>query len=324
MAGCAASPDRHRLTRLTVGTVPYLTFAPIFIAYEEKYFAEQDLDIRFVKAVRSAEMLPALAAGQLDVLGGTIGSGFLNALARQASVKFVASKGYVAERGCVANALMARRSLLDSGVLKTREGLRGRRIASSRGSYSRYWVVTLLARMGVKATEVELMEVPDTALPAALANGTIELAAVSEPWITRITTEGSAATWVPAQEAIPNFHYGYVMYGPNLLSRDPDVGRRFMRAYLEGVKQYNQGKTARNIEIIAKYTDLPPSLVEASCWNPFSDDGRVDVRSVLQFQDWALAEGLVDTALTSDRFWDPRFIEAVEQSARLGLAGSKN
>jgi NitT/TauT family transport system substrate-binding protein len=106
------------------------------------------------------------------------------------------------------------------------------------------------------------------------------------------------------------------MYGKNLLIRDRDVGRRFMVAYLKGVKQYNQGKTARNVAIIAKYTSLAPPLIESSCWNPFRDDGAVDVQSVLEFQKWALSEKFVDTAIEPDQFWDPRFINDAAPALR--------
>jgi len=54
---------------LKVVILPYLSEAPLFIA-EEGYFAEQALDIEFVELKRSAEAVPALAQGDLDVIAG--------------------------------------------------------------------------------------------------------------------------------------------------------------------------------------------------------------------------------------------------------------
>ena len=82
-----------------------------------------------------------------------------------------------------------------------------------------------------------------------------------------------------------------------------------MVAYLKGVRRFNEGKTRRNIEILAKYTGLEPALVESACWTPFREDGRIDVNSVLEFQRWALANQLVDKPMTAKEFWDPRFVE---------------
>ena len=46
-----------------------------------------------------------------------------------------------------------------------------------------------------------------------------------------------------------------------------------MIAYLKGVRQYNQGKTDRNVEIIAKYTEMTPEEVKGSCWMSMRSDG---------------------------------------------------
>jgi len=309
MQACSRAVDQPAPTRLTLGTVPYLTFAPIFIARDEGYFEEQNLRIDFVRAVRGAEMLPPLAAGQLDVLGSAISSSFLNAVTRQANIRFVASKGHIGATGCVANALMARRALIDAGQLSRDSQLKGRRIAMTRGSYPRYYLFKLLESAGVAVSDVELLDLPDASLPAAFASGVVDLAWISEPWISRIEREGHATVWRPARDIKPDFDFGYLLFGPNLLSKNPDAGRRFMVAYLKGVRRFNEGKTRRNIEILAKYTGLEPKLVESACWTPFREDGRIDVNSVLEFQRWALANALVDKPMTAEEFWDPRFVE---------------
>ena len=90
---------------------------------------------------------------------------------------------------------------------------------------------------------------------------------------------------------------------------NPDAGRRFMVAYLKAVRQYNQGKTERNLEILAKYTKLDKELLTEACWPSFRSNGRINVRSILEFQDWAVKAGLLDNRVTVDQFWNPGFIE---------------
>src|SRR6476469_9498226 len=65
--------------RVTIRLVqlPYLTFAPFFIAQEEGFFNAQGLDIENVKLERTAQAIPALVSGQLDVLGGAVDSATL-------------------------------------------------------------------------------------------------------------------------------------------------------------------------------------------------------------------------------------------------------
>ena len=82
-----------------------------------------------------------------------------------------------------------------------------------------------------------------------------------------------------------------------------------MRAYLRAVRQYNRGKTDRNQEILGRHTGLDRALLREACWPSFRADGQIDVRSVRDFQIWALSRGLLDQRLTEQQFWDPQFVQ---------------
>jgi NitT/TauT family transport system substrate-binding protein len=146
-------------------------------------------------------------------------------------------------------------------------------------------------------------------MASALEKNAIDVVATSEPWLTRVVASGHGAVWVPLQRLIPDSEFGLVQYGPTLLDRDPDAGARFMAAYLRAVRQYNQGKTERNLEILARHTKLDRALLREACWPPFRPGGRVNVQSVLDFQAWAERKGLVDRALGAGDLWDGRFVD---------------
>ncbi len=82
-----------------------------------------------------------------------------------------------------------------------------------------------------------------------------------------------------------------------------------MVAYLKGVRQYNEGKTERNKELMVAFTGLEPELIEQLCWPTFRNDLLINTQSVLDFQDWAIEKGLLDTKVTVEQFWDPSFAE---------------
>ena len=86
-----------------------------------------------------------------------------------------------------------------------------------------------------------------------------------------------------------------------------------MVGYLKAVRQYNQGKTARNVEIVSKHTNLDPTLLEETCWPPIRDDGQIDIDSVLKFQSWSLNKGLLDSIVPATQFWDDRFIKSANE-----------
>jgi NitT/TauT family transport system substrate-binding protein len=307
--------DRNpALVTLKVVSAPFLSFAPLDIAEAEGYFTEQGLQIEFVRMNTSEGAIPLLARGDLDVLAGTIGVGHLNAMARGERIKFVSDKGFFASNGCTHGGLLVRRDLVRADEAATLKGLRGTRIAANRASPSDYTLELLLGRVGLHLTDVKIEDIPSSLRPAAFEQGTIAAATTGEPWITRIVEAGHAVLVVPSEKVLPDFQSGFISYGPSLLERNTDAGRRFMVAYLKGVRQYNLGKTERNLEILAKATGQDRGLLQRMCWPAIRNSGQINVRSVLDFQSWAVKKGYVDRPVSEEVLWDPSFVQyATEQ-----------
>jgi NitT/TauT family transport system substrate-binding protein len=298
---------------LKVVVLPYLSFAPLFIAQEEGYFAEQGLQIEFVRMERSLAAVSLLDRGKLDVVGGTVSVGLLNAAAHGARIRIVADKGYLGTGGCTASAVVARRALVESGRLDPPAKLRGLRIAFHRAAFSEYCAEKTLQAAGLTLDELKAVDIPEQVVPEALKTGTVDLATLAEPWLTRMAQEDDAVIWSQTHQVVPDFQSGFILYGRNLLDADPEIGRRFMLAYLKGVRQYNQGKTERNLEILARHTGLDRELLRKTCWIPVHETGQINVQSMLNFQSWATKKGLAETLLAPSQFWDPRFVEYANQ-----------
>ena len=72
-------PDRVKLV-----AAPYFSSAPLFIAADLGFFAAEGLDVEFVNIARSTGALPALAQGQVDVIGTIVNAALFNLVARGA------------------------------------------------------------------------------------------------------------------------------------------------------------------------------------------------------------------------------------------------
>jgi NitT/TauT family transport system substrate-binding protein len=155
---------------------------------------------------------------------------------------------------------------------------------------------------------------PPSTQSEALGNNALEVVFSAEPWLTRNLQGGNAVLWMAPKDLIPDFEYGVLLFGPSLLKDDPEAGKRFMTAYLEGIKQYDEGKTSRNLEIIAKFTGIEPDILEAACWPSFRQDGSITIQSVMNFQEWAVKMGYLDVSATAEQLWEPMFIEAASQA----------
>jgi NitT/TauT family transport system substrate-binding protein len=294
---------------LKVLLLPFLSFAPLFIAEEEGYFGEQGLEVEFVRLEKGAHAIPALVRGDLDVAGGGVSISTLNAMAQGSDIKYVADKGHAATDECAFTALVARRELVEAGGLDTTDQLRGLRVAVDPVNFEGYYVEKLLNSNGLAFDDIEVVAMPESVLPDAFVEGTVDLATSGEPWVTRIVQAGNAVTWSSLREVEPEFQFAGILYGPNLLNKHVDVGRRFMVAYLKAVQRYNQGKTARNLDILTEYTGLDPELVEQACWPAFRDDGSINVPSILDFQAWAVEKGHLTSQVTEEQIWDSSFVE---------------
>jgi hypothetical protein len=87
------------------------------------------------------------------------------------------------------------------------------------------------------------------------------------------------------------------------------VGNRFMVAYLKGVRQYSQGKTDRNVELVAEFTKMTPEEVRTICWPAVRNNGQVNVDPLVDFENWAKEAGYLDAIVPADKFWDGSFVE---------------
>ncbi len=119
------------LTTVKVAYQPTSSNGPLYIAEEEGFFAQQGIDVEFVKIANSAAALPLLISGDVAVSTGPLKIGLVNAVAKGEHVRIVADKGSVTPGSCTGYALMVRKDLFDKGIVTNVSDLKGRKIASA-------------------------------------------------------------------------------------------------------------------------------------------------------------------------------------------------
>jgi len=310
----AASPPRApvpspALVHVKLLSTRFLSFAPLAIARAEGYFRAQGLDVEMVPLVSSADAAALLIRGDLDVATGVLKIADFNAIARGAEVRLVADKGHFEPGTCPVSAFVARPGFFDGKGGNGPERIRGARFAVVPLHFMEYALETLLGRSGLTLDDLKLARIPGSTVAEAFGAGSLDLGELTEPDLSRVVKTGRAVVWKDLQEILSGAQHSAVYFGPRLLGRDRDAGRRFMVAYLQGVRQYNRGKTARNLDILASETGLDRELLGTACWSSIRGDGRIDVASVLEFQKWAVRRKALDAVVPPERFWDPSFAE---------------
>lgn len=313
-AGSAPVGGVRPVVRLKVLFFRLSSFAPLAIARDEGYFREQGLDVELVEIPALGDGTPALIRGDIDVGAGIIRIADFNAIARGAILRIVADKGHVEAGPCASSGLVAHRSFLKAKNPERAEHLRGARVSAPPLSLAEYGIETFLASRGLRLADLTVIKLQQAMAAEAVAQGSIDFATLTEPDLSRALKSGKAVLWKPAQEILPGAQIAAITFGRRLLEKNRDAGRRFMVAYLRGVRQYGRGRTPRNLEILAKATGLDRDLLAESCWQPIRGDGLVNTAALVSFQEWAARKGALDVVLPPERFWDPSFVEAANRA----------
>ncbi|MEW5940390.1 MAG: ABC transporter substrate-binding protein, partial [Chloroflexota bacterium] len=199
-----ATPEPLTPIKIKIGLSPYGSYLPLYIAQAEGYYAEAGLDAEFVDFTRQPDAIAALATGQVDAIGIVLDSGSLGAIAQGTGMMMVADKGYVKPDGCPYSAWMVRNELFDPGPLDDLAGARGLKAAVPKAGFFEYAMDMLLAPAGLSTQDLEVIDMPAPTRLEALGTGALDIAQMSEPWITRALQAGSAKIWYPFETTQPN------------------------------------------------------------------------------------------------------------------------
>ena len=72
----------------------------------------------------------------------------------------------------------------------------------------------------------------------ALGNGSVDAGMVAEPIPTRAVASGVAVRWNGSNEFYPDLQAAVLMYSPTFGKEKPEAARRFMVAYVQGLRTY--------------------------------------------------------------------------------------
>jgi NitT/TauT family transport system substrate-binding protein len=294
-----------------------------FIALDQGYFAEQGLDIELVRFDSAANMIAPLGAGQIEAGSGAIGAGLWNAVNRGVNVKVVSDGGHV-ERGYPQQELIVRKSLMDSGKVKTVADLKGLNLGTSvRGTSVEYAIVKMLEKGGLTMKDVNPIEMPPTEFAVAMSNGKVDAAAAIQPSVTQLLTQGLGAHLMYDWEAVPDNQSLALLYSPQMA--ESDMALPFMIAYLQGLRVYDDAfqkklPEARDkaFNAVVKYGPVKDRSVYEKYTSYFlvDPDGKLRMQSLNDQQDFFLSTGSQQQRLDFTKVVDTRFAE--QAAAKLG------
>jgi NitT/TauT family transport system substrate-binding protein len=245
--GGGRSGPEQTTDRVKVAVLPFFSIVPFHIAAEEGYFAEQNLDVEFIRLGRDQEIMTSLARGEVDVASGMVTLNELNLAATGVRIRMIASLSSLASEHCAFAAVLAHREHLESGALQDREQIRRLRFDVNVLMPHGYWLDELLLPLDLTTDDLDLVELPPPASIQAIVNGSIDVTVLSEPFVSLPMESEEVVVWERVGRIAPEYPFSVVKYGPTILDERPEVGERFAVAMLKAVRQFNLGKTARKL-----------------------------------------------------------------------------
>ncbi len=299
-----------------VALVQAASDAPFFIAEKKGYFAQEDIRVDFLIL---RDMIASLGTGQLDVGGTSTSAGLFNAVARGIDIKIVSDKGST-PLGYDYQPILVRKDLVTSGKVKGFEDLNGLNIAAfNKGSASMSTLNEALTKVRLKLSDVNVVYMPFPQHVLALQNRAVDASITTEPSATEAISSG-AAVRLSAADIYPDHQLAVVLYSGDFVKKNPEVARKFMRAYIRGARDYNDalkdGKLAgpradEVIAILTQYTAIKnPEIFRKMTPNGVDPNGRLNMASLRKDLQFYRDQGLIVGTVSVEQAVDNSFVEA--------------
>lgn len=319
LSAASALQGFSRPATVRVGIVNASSDVGFFIADRKGYFQQEEIIVSFTAFDSAARMIAPLGVGQLDVGGGSPSAGLYNAVARKIAIRIVADKGSTPP-GYGFQPLLVRKDLVDSGRYKSLGDLKGMKVAGSApGSASTSTLNEALKLGGLAYTDVQRVFMGFPQHVVALQNKAVDAAMTTEPSATRAVQSGAAVRVMGDDEIYPNHQLAVVLYGGEFAARRTDVARKFMRAYLRGVRDYNdalqEGRLAGPgandvIAILTASTAVKdPNVFRAIHAHGCNPDGRVHEPSLRNDLEFFQSQKLVPDSVSVAEAIDHSFVD---------------
>jgi sulfonate transport system substrate-binding protein len=240
---------------LRIATQPIPHYAPIFVAKQKKWLEEELAKVGAKPAIKWSSFAAgppineSFAAGQQDF-------GFLG------DTPAIIGKAAGINTRIIGLSSAGPRSLAvivpTKSTIKTPKDLKGKKVAVVKGSYAHHLLVLVLQKGGLTTNDIEFINLSQADITTAIQNGNIDAAAVWEPVITKLETQGAARVLADGTGIKKG---ALVIIATNdFVTRHRDQTKALLKAYQRGA-QFIKSNPREAAQLIAPDVNLSPDLL---------------------------------------------------------------
>lgn len=279
------------LTEVTVGVLPIVDVAPIYVGVDQGIFEEHGLELTLESAQGGAAVVPGVVSGEFE-FGFSNVTSLLLASHEGLPLRMVApGNSTTGEPGEDFAAVVTNP---DSGI-ETAADLSGHTVAvNTLNNIGDSTVSKVVDDDGGDPSAVEFVELGFPDMPAALSSGQVDAAWILEPHLSAATEQGAVPVSWNYAEVDPELMIAAYFTSEEYMSSDPETVEAFTAAMQESLA-YTQENPQAGVDILDEYTEIDPATAEDLSMPAF--DPEINTETVQLLADLALEYGLVDSEI---------------------------
>ena len=290
-SGGGTDGDDGGLTPVTVGVIPIVDVAPIYLGVQEGFFEDQGLDVTLELAQGGAAVVPAVVAGEYQ-FGFSNVTSLLVASSQGLPLKAVAPGN--STTGVPGEDFSAVVVPEDSDVQDAAD-LAGRTVAvNTLNNIGDTTIRKVVGDAGGDPAAVEFVEMGFPDMPAAVAGGQVDAAWIVEPHLTRALQDGARVVASNFAETDPDLLIAAYFTSDQQIAADPGTVEAFTAAMEESLT-YAQEHPDETRAVLDTYTEIDPAVKEAMVMPRFPP--ALEASSFQVLADLGLEQGLFDEAV---------------------------
>jgi NitT/TauT family transport system substrate-binding protein len=295
--GDGASQAAPEKTELTVGLLPLIDVAPIYIGIEEGLFEREGLTIDIQPVQGGAAAIPAMVAGELDLTFGAYPS-TMTGVANGLDLRIIA-EGNRAAPG-FSNIV----ALPDSGLEGDVAGLEGKRVGlNTFANVAELTTRSVIEGAGADYGEVDAVEIPFPEMVPTLERGELDAIFAVEPFDTIAQSSLDAVVvtdpYIGETEALPVA--GYYATG-NFATNFPNTVAAFQRALIAAT-DIAANDPERVVEVLPTYSDLDAEAAATVTQPQFA--ARIDRDEIQRIVELMVEFGFIEEPVNLDEIIVP-------------------
>ncbi|MEP7365134.1 MAG: ABC transporter substrate-binding protein [Acidobacteriota bacterium] len=309
--GCSSrKPSSSGPTKIKVLGGRSVSMSTLFLTLESGYFKDADLDVEIDQLNSANAAIAPVISGKADVIFTSLGVPFLAAMGKGLPLKIVAGRERASTTCGNIGVIIGLKKKFPNG-LDNAAVLKGKTVGvGPMIGFPQFSLDTHLASAGLSVEDIipRTMRSPDAI--AAMVSGSLDAANVNFDFEKGLAPVMSEIVRSPGlAHYYPNLQISHTFFGPSLLRADPDVGARFLKAFLRGVRDFAAGGTPEYMKKLARESAVDPRDVTGMCRDSATPNCEIDMKSVKILSDWAFKRKYLSAPLDPAALVDARFIE---------------